>query len=204
MFPIALDLSKINILLIGKGEVFRRRYNQLMEYGVEHISLFGDDVSGSQVAAHDARMVMIAGLPYEKAKIISDSARLAGKLVNVEDMNDLCDFYFTANVNRGDLLIAVSTSGASPTLSRKIRDYIAGIFGAEWTQRTKEIAEFRTNLKEQGKTIPQVLEASDIFLKEKGWLCHPVDGEAVAQDLAQFALDPVQQLCCSQDDKVEV
>ncbi|MEQ1706487.1 MAG: NAD(P)-dependent oxidoreductase, partial [Rickettsiales bacterium] len=125
---------------------------------------------GGRELFENVAIVMVAGLPYEQSKQIFDAARAAGKLVNVEDMNDLCDFYFTANVKRGDLVIAVSTGGASPTLSRKIRDYIAAKFGAEWEERTEEMKNFRKNLKEQGKNIPQVLEASEIFLKEKGWL----------------------------------
>lgn len=101
---------------------------------------------------------------------MADAARAAGKLVNVEDMNELCDFYFTANMKRGDLLIAVSTGGASPTLARRIRDYIADKIGKEWENRVVEIADFRKKLKEDGKTTAQVLEASDEFLQKKGWL----------------------------------
>ncbi len=169
MFPIALDLSKINILLIGKGEALEHRHKQLLEYGAEKLSICHISDEGHTEFV-DNSIIMVAGLSYEESKQISLAARTAGKLVNVEDMNELCDFYFTANVKRGDLIISVSTGGASPTLSRRIRDYIAGKFGSEWAQRTKEIAEFRNSLKKQGKTIPQVLEASDIFLKEKGWL----------------------------------
>ncbi len=202
MFPIALDLTKIPILLIGKGEAFEKRHKQLLEYGASLTSpspLVGEGwgggcnfartefnnftplqtistphpnppPQGGRELFENVAIVMVAGLPYEQSKQIFDAARAAGKLVNVEDMNDLCDFYFTANVKRGDLFIAVSTSGASPTLSRKIRDYIAAKFGAEWEERTEEMKNFRKNLKEQGKNIPQVLEASEIFLKEKGWL----------------------------------
>lgn len=175
MFPIALDISKLNVLLIGKGEAFERRHKQLMKYGAEHISLFDGSVSEAQLAGHEAQVVMIAGLAYEQAKILADTAREAKKLVNVEDVNELCNFYFTANVKRGDLIISVSTSGASPTLARRVRDCIAGKFGIEWEDRTQKIAEFRDDLKKQGKTTQQVLEASDIFLKEKGWLDNGVE-----------------------------
>lgn len=195
MFPIALDLSKINILLIGKGSAFKRRYNQLMEYGAEHISLFEGAGFEAQIAGHDARVVMIAGLAYEQAKTLADAARTAGKLVNVEDINELCDFYFTASVRRGDLVISVSTGGASPTLARRVRDYIAGIFSTEWEGRTKEIAEFRDNLKKQGKTVQHVLEASDSFLQEKQWLdCHSERREESLQRSLTYVRDDSMEL----------
>lgn len=169
MFPIALDLTKIPVLLIGKGEAFERRHKQLVEYGATKLS-----VSNNQQLTtsnyNNATIIMVAGLSREISEQISIAARTAGKLVNVEDMNDLCDFYFTANVKRGDLLIAVSTGGASPTLSRKIRDYIAGIFGTEWEAHTAEIAAFRKKLKADGKSIPEVLKESEKFLEDKGWL----------------------------------
>ncbi|MEQ1789475.1 MAG: NAD(P)-dependent oxidoreductase [Rickettsiales bacterium] len=178
MFPIALDLKKISILLIGKGEALERRHKQLLEYGATNISICHTSEGwyldpknmDASLRWHDNNIIMVCGLSREQSKQISDAARAAGKLVNVEDINELCDFYFTANIKRGDLVISVSTGGASPTLSRRIRDYIAGKFGAEWAGHTKEIAEFRNGLKKQGKTIPQVLEDSDIFLQEKGWL----------------------------------
>lgn len=177
MFPIALDLTKINIALVGNGEALKRRHEQLLEYGVSNISLLrGDEIDAAiqtglfHFIRNDEKIVMVAGLDYERSKKIADAARAAGKLVNVEDMNDLCDFYFTANVKRGDLVIAVSTGGASPTLARRIRDYIAEKFTKDWEERVVEIADYRKNLKDSGKTTPQVLKASDDFLREKGWL----------------------------------
>ena len=184
MFPIALDLTKIPVLLIGKGEAFTRRHRQLLEFGASSLSLWeregGEGDCGNSfsfphpnpnpLSEGEGRIVMIAGLSRPVSEQLANAARAAGKLVNVEDMNDLCDFYFTANVKRGDLLIAVSTGGASPTLSRKIRDYIAGIFGTEWEAYTAEIARFRKKLKADGKSIPEVLKESEKFLADKGWL----------------------------------
>lgn len=176
MFPIALDFSKISVLLIGSGAALRHREAQLKEYGADKLSVrhvSDNEVRRSQgwyLEFGNNTIIMVAGLPRPISEQIATAARATGKLVNVEDMNDLCDFYFTANVKRGDLVISVSTSGASPTLSRKIRDYIAEKFGKEWEARTKEIAEFRRTLKAQNKTIPEVLMESEKFLAEKGWL----------------------------------
>lgn len=192
MLPIILDIRKIPVLLIGQGEAFAHRHRQLLEYGAVLSSpslLAGEGwgggysivrtelkssppippQGGKRFPFHEL-IIMIAGLSYEQSKQMADAARAAGKLVNVEDMNELCDFYFTANMKRGDLLIAVSTGGASPTLARRIRDYIADKIGKEWENRVVEIADFRKKLKEDGKTTAQVLEASDEFLQKKGWL----------------------------------
>jgi len=166
MFPIALDLKKIPILLIGQGKAFEKRHKQLLEFGAE--KLFVSD--NRQLTTDNYNIVMVAGLPYETSAQIANAARAAGKLVNVEDVNELCDFYFMANVKRGDLLIAVSTNGASPTLAGKIRDYIGKRFGAEWGAQTEELKNLRNGLKQQGKTMREVMLESEKFLSDKGWL----------------------------------
>lgn len=164
MYPIALDLTKIPVLLVGKGEIAERRAKWLKEAGANRLRLqefaTPDDVRAASV-------VLVAGLPREEAEKIVGLAHAAGKLVNVEDVNDLCDFYFTANVTRGDLVIAVSTSGASPTLARKVRDWIGVRFGEEWADYTRELKTLRKEWKDEGRNV---MATSEDHIKKKGWL----------------------------------
>lgn len=160
MFPIALDLTRIPIFLTGQGELLGKRRRMLEDYGATQ---FVEDMQRSAI-------VMVAGLPRQQAEQIVEQAHTLGKLVNVEDINDLCDFYFTANVKRGDLVIAVSTSGASPTLARKIRDAIARQFGEEWGLRLNEMLNLRKHWKAQGKGMKEVIEESEHHIEEKKWL----------------------------------
>lgn len=167
MFPIALNLTKIPVLLVGHGELLERRIRFLDEAGATKVTV------NSTPTAEDisrATIVMVAGLPRVEAAAIAAQARALGKLVNVEDINELCDFYFTANVRRGDLVIAVSTSGASPTLARKIRDKIADMFGPEWEAYVNDMAERRQEWKKQGAGFHQLIEKAEQYLAEKGWL----------------------------------
>ncbi len=167
MYPIALDVTRIPILLIGSGELLVRRHRQLEEYGAAKVTV-KENPSPEELA--NATIVMVAGLPRTQAEHIVREAHTLGKLVNVEDINDLCDFYFTANVRRGDLVIAVSTSGASPTLARKIRDWIAAQFGEEWAGRLGEISQLRKTCKAQGADMKEVVMATERHVAEKRWL----------------------------------
>ncbi|MBY0407840.1 MAG: hypothetical protein K2Q01_09115, partial [Rickettsiales bacterium] len=125
----------------------------------------------SDIAA--ATMVLLAGLGREDSERIHALAKAAGKLINVEDVSDLCDFYFTANVRRGDLVIGVSTSGASPTLARKVRDLLACCFGEEWAGRVRELSDLRLSLRSKGAGMKETMQASEAMLEEKGWLNKP-------------------------------
>jgi precorrin-2 dehydrogenase / sirohydrochlorin ferrochelatase len=185
MFPIALDLTRIPVLLAGHGELIERRLTYLDEAQAKRVTVFSPKPSHALKQLAGSRLIerlpeagditqntiiLLAGLPRETAEKMVSWARTVGKLVNVEDVNDLCDFFFTANVRRGDLIIAVSTSGASPTLARKLRDSIATRFGEEWEGRVKEMSSLRKSLKAKGASMREVLEASERYLIEKGWL----------------------------------
>lgn len=167
MYPIALDMQKTIILLIGKGAAFDRRKAQLLEAGAWHL------ICREQLEAEDLRtaaVIMVAGLTYEEAKTIAQAARAAGKLVNVEDVSELCDFYYTAHIRRGDLLIAVSTGGASPTLAKRVRDRIALLFDESWDNRTEMMKQLRDQLRAAGKNMKEVAAECEKFLEAKGWL----------------------------------
>ena len=73
----------------------------------------------------ELRALWIAGLPEERAAELAALARAARVLVNVEDRPALCDFHSVAEVRRGDLLLTVSTAGASPGLAARIRARLA-------------------------------------------------------------------------------
>jgi precorrin-2 dehydrogenase/sirohydrochlorin ferrochelatase len=93
-----------------------------------------------------------------------------GRLVNVEDRKDYCDFYFSSLVARGDLLIAVNTGGKSPALSVRIRKFLEKLFPQEWAVYLDELGQKRLEWKEQGMTFSQVNEQSNAYINGKGWL----------------------------------
>jgi precorrin-2 dehydrogenase/sirohydrochlorin ferrochelatase len=172
MYPIALNLASASILLVGKGPAFARRKAQLEEAGVRRLTAIEANAVNAGEFAHHA-VIMVAGLEREAAEIIAHEARKQKKLVNVEDVNDLCDFYFTAHVNRGDLSIAVSTNGASPTLAKEVRNKVADIFGEEWVDRTQAIKNFRDELRAQGKSIQEVAELCESYIEKQNWFVVP-------------------------------
>ena len=55
---------------------------------------------------------------------IRDEAKSRGKLVNVADKPELCDFYLSSVVKKGDLKIAISTNGKSPTTAKRLKEVL--------------------------------------------------------------------------------
>jgi precorrin-2 dehydrogenase/sirohydrochlorin ferrochelatase len=81
----------------------------------------------------DGAVMAFVAIPDKAASAaISRDARNLNIPVNVVDQPDLCTFIVPAVVRRGRLTIAVSTEGASPAWSRRIKQHIADTFGEEY------------------------------------------------------------------------
>jgi len=84
---------------------------------------------------------------------LAAQARRLGILVNVVDDPNNSDFIVPSYFRRGDIIIAVSTSGRSPALARKIRSELEKSFQSEYAQLALVADEVRSELKQQGITV---------------------------------------------------
>jgi precorrin-2 dehydrogenase/sirohydrochlorin ferrochelatase len=103
-------------------------------------------------------------------------AQRRGVLCNVVDVPDLCDFFYPAVVRRGDLQIAVSTAGQSPSLAQKIRQQLEKQFGPGYATWVAELGETR-----------KLILASDLTKERQLELLHSLASrEAVEAALAEL------------------
>jgi precorrin-2 dehydrogenase / sirohydrochlorin ferrochelatase len=91
----------------------------------------------------DAFLVVVATSSRETNELIFLEARSRGILCNVVDVPEQCDFYYPAVVQRGDLQIAISTSGQSPSLAQKLRQQLERQFGPGYARWVAELGETR-------------------------------------------------------------
>lgn len=166
MYPFAFNLSRVRIVLVGSQELATRRLAQLKEAGATQVITYIDQLPEAH-EIRQAQLLMVAGLDNETSVVLASIAKLQGVLVNVEDKNDLCDFYFTSFVKRGDLTISVSTGGASPTLGQEIRAYIARIFDEKWGAIVRNIGQQRLQWKCEGLDNKAVGERTRALIKDQ-------------------------------------
>jgi precorrin-2 dehydrogenase/sirohydrochlorin ferrochelatase len=169
MLPIILDGSMIRAGVAGAGEGLARRLKVLKRGGVEEPVIFSGRIPAKEDLA-GLQILFIAGLDLSTSRGIAGTARAAGALVNVEDVPELCDFHVPAEVRRGEFLLAISTAGRSPALSRVVREHLEGRFGPEWEQRLEEIAGLRQELRAAGAAPDEVSARTRALLAERGWL----------------------------------
>ena len=169
MLPIILDGSKLRAGIAGAGESLARRLVVMKAGGVDEPSVFSGRLPTADELAK-LQILFIAGLGLAQSRVLATQAREAGALVNVEDVPELCDFHMPAQVRRGDLLLAISTAGRSPALSRVLREYLEGRFGPEWDGRLGEIARLREGWRSAGAEPSEISALTRAFLMEQGWL----------------------------------
>jgi precorrin-2 dehydrogenase/sirohydrochlorin ferrochelatase len=85
-------------------------------------------------------------------------AQRRGVLCNVVDVPDLCDFFYPSIVRRGDLQIAVSTAGQSPSLAQKIRKQLEKQFGPGYATWVAELGDTRKLILASGLEKERKLE----------------------------------------------
>jgi uroporphyrin-III C-methyltransferase/precorrin-2 dehydrogenase/sirohydrochlorin ferrochelatase len=78
----------------------------------------------------DGAIAVVSATGDDRDEAISARARAAGIPVNVVDRADLSTFVFPAIVDRGDVVVAIGTSGHAPVLARRLRERIEAIVPA--------------------------------------------------------------------------
>ena len=99
-----------------------------------------DDLSGRDI-------VICATDNYELHQQIVELNKKSQTLTNVADTPELCDFYLGSIVSKGDLKIAVSTNGKSPTLGKRIRQYLEDALPDNTQEIIDGLKSFRDTLK---------------------------------------------------------
>jgi precorrin-2 dehydrogenase/sirohydrochlorin ferrochelatase len=80
-------------------------------------------------------------------------------------MPDLCDFHVPAQVRRGDLILAISTSGRAPGLARILREYLETLFGPEWNDILESVATARQQWRSEGLPPDEVSRRTRAMLE---------------------------------------
>ncbi len=140
--PVFLDLQVGSVLLVGAGDLARAKLRVLAAAGARirwYVTDGNHDVSGLE-AADAARIELAQGDPLaadlagviailcagagDVGTAMSARAKAVGLPVNVMDDLAHSTFIFPAVVDRGDVVVAVGTGGASPVVARRVREHI--------------------------------------------------------------------------------
>lgn len=175
-YPVMLQLRGEKCLVVGGGRIAERKVLGLLEAGADRIVLISPILTGrlQELAAagtitvlvreyreedvQEARLVFASTDHSELNLKIAENGRNAGAWVNVAHDADSGSFVNPSVIRRGDLIVAVTASGASPALSARLKQELEQQYGIEYAESTVRLRKLREYLKASGAS-PQEREA---------------------------------------------
>jgi len=165
-YPVFLDIRGKDCLVVGGGPVGARKAVTLERSGArvkiisDRFSVRADELNKASICfvtkeyeKDDLKGMFLVFAATNNADLnqqIKDDALAFNILCNVVDAPDNSDFLVPSTVERGKLILAVSTSGSSPALAKKIRQDLEGQFGPEYSKMLQLMGNIRKKLLSSG------------------------------------------------------
>lgn len=194
LFPVFLKLEQLRLLIIGGGNVGYEKLSTVLQNSpTTSIRLVATSISEEIRTISEAYPnIELIERPYESSFLngidlaivavdnketsayIREDAKEKGILINVADTPALCDFYLGSVVKKGDLKIAISTNGKSPTIAKRLKEEINYLIPDEIDNVLQNMQIIRQNLDgnfsekvKQLDDLTKVLVAKQVTLKEQ-------------------------------------
>ncbi len=167
LFPVFLKLNELHTVVIGAGNVGLEKLNAVLKNSplakvtvvaeavadevYDLVSQFPNvTINKKQFTEDDlqnADLVIVATNNPSLNVYIRQISRQHNLLLNVADKPGLCDFYLGSIVQKGDLKIAISTNGKSPTVAKRIKEVLSESLPAELDTTLQQMSTLRDTLK---------------------------------------------------------
>lgn len=186
LFPVFIKLNELHTLVIGAGPVGLEKLTALLNNSQRaRITVVAETIIkevSDLVAAYPS--VNILEKSFEPADLdgknfviaatndnvlneqIKREANQRGLLVNVADKPELCDFYLGSIVQKGDLKIAISTNGKSPTIAKRLKEVLTESLPNGLAITLKQMQILRNMLKgDFNSKVERLNEVTEILMK---------------------------------------
>ena len=166
LYPIFLKVRALNVLIVGGGNVAEEKLTFLLKSSpdakVTMVSpMFREatlelakkgDVSIINDTYHkkylEDKHIVVATTDVPEVNIeVWKDCREESKLVNVADNPPYCDFYMGGIVTKGNVKVAISTNGKSPTTAKRLRQFFEEVIPENIDDLVKNLNEYRKTIK---------------------------------------------------------
>ena len=166
LYPVFLKVSNLHILIVGGGNVALEKLSFLLKSSpnaqVEMVAPMFREETVELANKFNIKMnVADYDVSYLKGKHIAiattdnvpvneqvyHDCRERQILVNVADNPPYCDFYMGGIVTKGNVKVAISTNGKSPTTAKRLRQFFEDVIPENIDDLVKNLNEFRKSIK---------------------------------------------------------
>ncbi len=162
-YPIFLKVEQKLCVVIGGGPVAERKITSLLEAGARVKVIAPEVTERIKTLAREGKIIW-EERPYRSGDLKDAFLVIAATnnpqvqeevfaeaeerkiFCNVVDKPALCSFIVPSVVKRGRLQIAISTSGASPALAKRLREQLEELFGPEYAEYLELMAAWRKEI----------------------------------------------------------
>ena len=148
-YPIMIQLEGMKVVVVGGGLVAQRKIDTLLANHAD-VYVVSRDLTPKLNKYLEEQRIKLSGREFKKSHLdgafvviaatddpflnrqVSEKASARGLLINAVDQPADCNFIVPSILRRGDLLVAVSTSGKSPAFAKKVREELERQFGDEY------------------------------------------------------------------------
>ena len=190
LFPIYVKLDSIKTLLVGAGNIGLEKLEAILANSpLANVHIVATEVSDEvHHLAEGNERIYISERPFQDADLdpvdlvivasnnstlndhIRQLANVHHKLLNVADKPSLCDFYLGSVVQKGNLKIGISTNGKSPTIAKRIKEFLNEILPEEIEETLELMGQLRESLKGDFQEKVRILNAhTKSILEEKSY-----------------------------------
>ena len=179
MYPINLDLTGQACLVLGGGSVAERKVRRLLDEGAVVTVIAPALTPALQILAEEHQLswqrrtyqpgdettfflIICATDDEAVSQAVSVAAKAQGKLLNVCDVPDLCNFTLPSIVRQGDLQLTISTNGKAPAFSRWLRKHLEQHFDERYGRWMAELAAIR----KEGQALLATSRARQAFWRQ--------------------------------------
>ncbi|TDE02929.1 precorrin-2 dehydrogenase/sirohydrochlorin ferrochelatase family protein [Flavobacterium hiemivividum] len=187
LYPIFLKLHQVNVLIVGGGNVGLEKLTFMLKSSpnanVEVVAPRFIPELVDLINKHDSvkltmkkfkkkmlkkrHMVIACTDDLDVNKRIYDLCRERYLICNIADTPDLCDYYLGGIVTKGNVKIAISTNGKSPTTAKRLREFFEEIIPEDINQMVLNLNEYRKTLKGNFEDKVQRMNEITASLKNK-------------------------------------
>ena len=121
--------------------------DELIALAEKHQVLLVHNTAYSNAILHNQHLVIAATNNPDVNKQIYKDAKSRNLLINVADTPELCDFYLGGIVTKGNIKIAISTNGKSPTMAKRLRQFFEDVIPEEIDDLAQNLNHFRKTIK---------------------------------------------------------
>ncbi|NQY06636.1 MAG: bifunctional precorrin-2 dehydrogenase/sirohydrochlorin ferrochelatase [Flavobacteriaceae bacterium] len=166
LYPVFLKVHQLNVLLVGGGQVAHEKLHFMLKSSPNaQVAVFATSFCDEIKVLAEQHKVPLVYRPYgenlmhkkdlvigatndpEVNKEIYRDAKQRQILVNIADTPELCDFYLGGIVTKGQVKIAISTNGKSPTTAKRLRQFLEGIIPENISDLVSNLNRYRDKIK---------------------------------------------------------